>query len=292
MRPASTLTAIAALLAVTASPAVAQSLSDRIDRVRQQQAQQNEAQRTDRTTNAAVRRARPSTQQLLNRQLESVNFDQTPAREALERWSERTGVDLVINWNALDQAGFSPDTPITVRLNYAPAGDVLELMLDQIGGGTQQFGGQNNELIAQATPWYVEVISKQQANRRTVLRMYDVRDLLMEIPNFTNAPAFDLRSALQSGGTGDNGGGDDFGGGGGDDGGGLFGEDEDEEEEEQAGQTRQERAEELEDLIRSTIEPDIWRENGGQFASIRYFRGMLVVNAPQYVHQQIGIPVN
>ena len=51
--------------------------------------------------------------------------------------------------------------------------------------------------------------------------------------------------------------------------------------------TRAERAEELLTLIRDTIYPDLWRENGGT-ASIRMFRENLVVTAPRMVHEAIG----
>ncbi len=36
-----------------------------------------------------------------------------------------------------------------------------------------------------------------------------------------------------------------------------------------------------------TVEPEVWRENGGT-ASIRYFRGRLIITAPRSVHEQIG----
>ncbi len=51
--------------------------------------------------------------------------------------------------------------------------------------------------------------------------------------------------------------------------------------------TRAERAEELLSLIRETIYPDVWRDNGGT-ASIRMWRDNLVVTAPRNVHEAIG----
>jgi len=42
--------------------------------------------------------------------------------------------------------------------------------------------------------------------------------------------------------------------------------------------------------IRETIEPEIWQQLGGQHASIKFFNGRLIVKAPRYVHEQIGIP--
>ena len=55
----------------------------------------------------------------------------------------------------------------------------------------------------------------------------------------------------------------------------------------QRGEFKPYTTQELIDLIRDTIYPDIWRENGGT-ASIRMFRDNLVVTAPRAVHEAIG----
>jgi hypothetical protein len=100
----------------------------------------------------------------------------------------------------------------------------------------------------------------------------------MEIPDFKDAPNFSLQSTSTRGGGGA--------GGGGGSGGGLFGNG-DSSKEEEKGKTKEERAEDLVTLIRDTISPDIWVENGGT-ASVRYFNGNIVVRAPKYVHEAIG----
>lgn len=50
------------------------------------------------------------------------------------------------------------------------------------------------------------------------------------------------------------------------------------------------KAQELIDLIMETVYPDIWLENGGK-ATIRFFKGNLVVTAPRSVHEAIGGPL-
>jgi hypothetical protein len=54
--------------------------------------------------------------------------------------------------------------------------------------------------------------------------------------------------------------------------------------------TKQERADDLVTLIRETIRPEIWKENGGT-AAVRYYNGNLIVTAPRSVHEAIGGPV-
>jgi hypothetical protein len=51
--------------------------------------------------------------------------------------------------------------------------------------------------------------------------------------------------------------------------------------------TRTERADQLVEMIREIIRPEIWKENGGP-ASIRYFNGQLIVTAPKSIHEAIG----
>jgi hypothetical protein len=273
MRPTLTvtLTAAIALMLAPAGPVLGQSLQDRIDHLRHQRlAEQNDrARQNDRTAQTTQRRL--TTRQRMRQIIRRVELDQVPARNALQWWSEQTGLALVVNWPALQDAGLSADTPIQLRLRFAPARDALRLILKQLARGQAQ-------LIQNVTPWYVEIITRRQANRRPQLHLYDVRDLLMQIPNFNNAPQFDLRNALEGRSRDDRGQSDD----------GLFGDDENDDQ--RVGKSKAQRAEELVTLITETVEPDLWKRNGGRHASIRYFRGMLIVNAPHYVHKQIGTP--
>lgn len=48
-------------------------------------------------------------------------------------------------------------------------------------------------------------------------------------------------------------------------------------------------ADELIDIVISSIEPDQWWDNGGLAASIRFYKGSLIVLAPPYVHRQVKV---
>ncbi|MHC4382724.1 MAG: hypothetical protein ACYS0J_07845, partial [Planctomycetota bacterium] len=52
--------------------------------------------------------------------------------------------------------------------------------------------------------------------------------------------------------------------------------------------TETERAQVIIDLITESIEPDAWDVNGGDWATIRYYTGTLIIRAPDYIHRQIG----
>ena len=36
------------------------------------------------------------------------------------------------------------------------------------------------------------------------------------------------------------------------------------------------------------VEPDGWADNGGEWGTIRYYQGTLIVRAPDFMHRQIG----
>jgi hypothetical protein len=145
-----------------------------------------------------------------------------------------------------------------------------------------------DRLIVDPAERYLRVSTQRDADRRTVTRIYPVQDLLVEVPQF-EGPEFGLQQALSNtesgGGTGfegNNGGGGGFGGGGG---GGLFDPDA---EPGDTGTSVSQRGEALAQLVRDTIEPEIWQANGGEHAAVRYQRGLLIITAPLYAHRQIG----
>ena len=278
------------LLAATAS---GQNLSDRIAAV----ARQRQADAARNNTQSNLLGA------LLYADV-SVDFDETPAREAFDYLKQIMGVEMVVRYND-DRTGMGidPTTPITLKMTSTPALSVIERMLEQCA--------EFEPCTWQLRKGYIEIGTKERlsAPAARVLRMYPIRDLLFEVPMFDNAPEFDLSSSLSQGGGGGGGGfgggggggfgggGGGFGGGGGGGGGGFgggggggggggapFGEPGDEPER----LTEDEKVQQIVDIILETIEPDAWLDNGGDSASIRYYEGVLIIRAPDYIQRQIG----
>ena len=55
--------------------------------------------------------------------------------------------------------------------------------------------------------------------------------------------------------------------------------------------SEEEKATEIINLIQELVEPEGWVDLGGDWASVRYYQGMLIVRAPDFVHRQIdGYP--
>jgi len=281
---------------IASAAASAQNLSDRIAEV----ARRREAESRRDTSQGALLGA------LLYTDI-TVNFDETPARDAFTYVKQLLGVDLVVRYND-DRSGFGidPDTPISLEAKGVPALTVIERMLEQCAD--------LDPCTWQLRKGYIEIGTKDRLSVPAAreLRMYPIRDLLFEVPRFDNAPEFDLNSSLNQGGGaggggggfggggggfggggggfGGGGGGGGFGGGGGGAGGGgggggaPFGNPGEEPER----MSEDEKVQQLVDIILETIEPDAWVDNGGDAATIRYFEGVLIVRAPDYIQRQIG----
>lgn len=208
------------------------------------------------------------------RTLPEMKFDGVALAECIDFLRDITSANIVVNWKALESAGVTKETLVNLKLRNVSLRKALTLILSEAGGG--------DGITYLLDDGVIEITTTELANQRTYMRVYPVGDLLMDIPNFENAPNFSLESQNQGGG-GKGGGG---GGGGqglfsGSGGGGSNAGDKDK------GKSREERGEELISLIRETIYPDLWRDNGGT-ATIRLFRDNLIVTAPRIVHEAIG----
>lgn len=214
------------------------------------------------------------TSRVLNRTLPELKFDGVALGEAFDFLHDVTAVNLHINWKALEGIGVSKDTQVNLKLRQVTVRRALELILSEAAPG--------GELGYEVDKGVIEVTTRELADKTVYTVVYNIEDLLMEIPDFDNAPDFNLESTSQQGGGGGRGGG----GGGGGGGQGLFSNANGGQQKEFT-KTKDERANDLVQLIEELIRPDVWRDNGGP-ASIRYFNGNLIITAPRSVHEAIG----
>ena len=278
---------------VVTTTASAQGLSDRIRAVAEQR---QEAAKND------VSKGR-----LLGAMLYtdlSVNFDKTPAKTAWDYIGQHLGVPLVVRFAGEGGSeGIDPELEVSLVLENTPAITVIERMLE--------ICGTDSPCTWQLRDGFVEAGTKERLSVPAAreLRMYPVRDLLFEPPMFDNAPDFNLGSALQQGqsggmggggggmgggGGGFGGGGGGFGGGGGGmggggsgggsgGGGGLIGDPGEDPER----VSEEEKADQLMDIIMEQCEPEAWKDAGGDWATMRYYQGVLIIRAPDFIHRQI-----
>ncbi|MCH2161166.1 MAG: hypothetical protein MK085_04750 [Phycisphaerales bacterium] len=196
---AAILTALIAPTMLLTVATEAQSLSDRIEGVARKQ-QAAAAQDSSKSVMLGT---------LLYTDI-TVDFNDTPAREAFNYIKTLIGPELVVRYSD-DRTGFGidPDAEITLKASNKPLLTVIEMMLQQCSD--------LEPCTWQLRKGYIEVGTKERlsVNAARELRMYPIRDLLFEIPYFDNAPQFDLNSAISQGSQGGGGGSGGGGGGGG-----------------------------------------------------------------------------
>lgn len=205
---------------------------------------------------------------LLSRPI-SIDLREQRLGDVMTFIQELTGADLQVAYLTDNEPdGLDPDQPITLKVTNVAALTLLERLLEQATGDFGEPGDNAWQLTPEGT---MQVGTKESLNRYRRLEIYDIKDLLFIQPDFEEAPDFDLNSVLQSQGGGqspfqDQGTNDD-----------LFPQ-----------ETDEERAQPIIDIITSLVEPDEWLINGGDAATIRFWQGALIINAPDYIHRQIN----
>ncbi|MFM1823687.1 MAG: hypothetical protein RI967_1953, partial [Planctomycetota bacterium] len=228
-------------------------------------------------------------------------YSNLPFNDVLSHMSSLAEVKFYPDWKALDAIGVRPEDPIELELQ----GISFEVALKRV---LEQLGDESDPPDFSIEDGVVVISSQEQLRRKTFAIVYDIRDLLFEVPYFDNAPDFNLGAALQQGGQqgggmgggmgggggGFGGGGGGFGGGGGGmggggmgggggGGGGIIGDPGDDPER----KSREELIEQITEIIQEQIDPDGWRDAGGDTGSIQELNGNLIITNTAKNHREI-----
>lgn len=200
-------------------------------------------------------------------QVVPVQFEANPLEAVIGFLRTTTQVNIFVNWPALNAEGIEEDMPITLELSDVSARIALEKVLQLANAA----GGALSPATYSIVDGVVEINTEAELNRSTEARVYDIRDLLVQVPNFTDAPSFELSEAL-SGSSGSGGGG----------GSSIFGDqDEDDVDEE-------ERRAELIEQIQLIITESVGRlEEWGVESNIQELNGNLIIKTTSGNHRNI-----
>lgn len=208
----------------------------------------------------------------LTERLPQAEFEQQPFDQVVEFLGQITQTNISVDWTNLEDMGIDRDKPVTIRLNQLSFRTVLEEILAQVGGDVQLAYAVGDGLIRIAT--------KEKLDRDKLILIYDIRDLLINIPRADRNAAFDVTQGMGEGGSGGGGGSS-----------GMFGEnnqnDNNNDNQNQNGIGNEELIQRIMDIIRQTVEPDSWRETGGGNASIQELNGQLIVYNTSDAHRQV-----
>lgn len=177
-----------------------------------------------------------------------------------------TNLNMDVDWDSLAQIGIDRDKEITLELREIPARVVLERILEKAQPDAFSKAG-----------WAVNdgvliVASHDMLKRNKFIVIYDIRDLLFQIPDYEEAPQLDLDQLLNQGGRGGGGGG-----------GSPFGNVSDPE---RIGPTPEELLERILEIIRNNVDGD-WVDLGGDTGVIQELNGNLIITNTARTHRVI-----
>ncbi|MCC6320990.1 MAG: hypothetical protein IT438_06070 [Phycisphaerales bacterium] len=179
-----------------------------------------------------------------------------------------TQVNMDVEWDTLEAMNVRKDTPISLKLSPLPA----NVLLDRV--------------LAKAVPdqfsrvgWTVDrgvltIASQEQLNKNRTLVIYNIQDLLFEIPDYFEVPQIDLNSVLQQS-QGGGGGQSPFRG---------------DQQQRQERPDRQERIRQIQDIITANVDFEGWRDNGGETGTMQELNGSLIItNTPKNHREIVGL---
>ncbi|MFA7237196.1 MAG: hypothetical protein WC058_10050 [Phycisphaeraceae bacterium] len=193
-----------------------------------------------------------------------VDFRANQLANVMEYLRNVTGANFVVQWRSLEAAGITKETPITMQLNNVAAERALRLILDEAGGDLVKLSYSVDEGV-------VVVATNEFLAAKTEIRTYDIRDLILQVPNFDQAPTFDLTQVAS-----------DQGGGGG--GSSLFKTDSATSDQENV--PRADRITAIMDLIKNSVARDSWVPVG-LTSSMEELNGTIIVNTTADNHVSI-----
>ena len=138
-----------------------------------------------------------------------VNFNEVAFEEVLTSFEEECNLKIYADWKELgEQLDIDKSTFVTINLSRLPLNIGLTRVLEQVGDADRH------------PHWEVQdglllISTEEKLDERKHVVVYDVRDLVMPIPDFNDPPNLNLGGGTGGGGGGAGGGGGGFGGGGG-----------------------------------------------------------------------------
>lgn len=211
----------------------------------------------------------------LNRRLAEtvpdVTFQQMPLDQVVDYMTDLKNVNITVEWEDLARSGIDRDKPISLQLKNVSYGTLLREVLAQTSSNVAVGFAVRDGLLRIAT--------QERLDQDKYILVYDIRDLLVNIPKFTNAPKFNLGEITQqlrrqTGNDVDN----------------PFREPSAREGARIDGE-QDEQAVVYMDMIRDMVKPDSWQSRGGEGA-LRELNGQLIVYNTSDAHREVADLLN
>jgi general secretion pathway protein D len=200
-------------------------------------------------------------------------FNDIPLENVIQFLRDTSGASIYVNWQALQNVTIQKDTKVNVTLENVSFEKALRVILEDVGGA-------NAQLTWVLDDGVITISTRDELIKRTVTRVYDIRDLMIRVPNFA-APQVNLGANNTSTGNNNNGG----------TGGGWIQSNSNTNAQNEGNiPTKEELVKKIVDSIASTIDPDSWRPPVGQgtVGSIRELHGNLLITTTREDHEKIN----
>ena len=214
------------------------------------------------------------TRQLLERKITSVDFQEQPLENVIKWLRDVMQADLTVNWVELESAGIGKDTTVTLHLRDKKFETVLKQLLEMAGGATPLGYVLEDGVILIST--------REGLAKNTLIRTYDINDLLVRVPNFVG-PDMNLNMGSDTSSNGTSGSGNAI-------------ADPWANNTDNAGEgnipTKDELTQQIMTMITTSVDPDSWREpwGAGTVGSLTVLpsQGQLVITQTQENHDLIA----
>lgn len=203
----------------------------------------------------------------------NVDFRATPFDQVIEVLADAHKLNMIVNWPDLERAGVERKTPIDLTL---PREISLKRALTEVLGqvGSTASANIGFDVVEDS----IKVATRATLDKETYAAVYDINDLLQEIPVFNDAPLTDLtqiykRGQADAGRPADKK---------------TIWSDSEETDDQEDDPGKTSRVQEIIHLIQQQVAPDSWRELGGSIGTISEIRGQLVVTQNSAAQKRVG----
>jgi len=218
----------------------------------------------------------------LKREIERLSFADIDFKDVITFLQEYSNANIHVNWRALVAAGIEQTTKVSVDVRKITVKRALDLVLRDVSGAA---AGADAELRYVVDGGVLTISTKSDLAKEPIRRVYDIRDLLVPVPDF-EGPRIELsqasQAASQAGGTGSS-----------SSSGGIFDDDTSTSERRDKEMTKDKLMENFVSLVRNSIDPESWAdpEGGAGIGTpgfIQILGGSLVVTQTAQNHQALS----
>lgn len=205
--------------------------------------------------------------QLQRNRLPAVQLQDRNLIDVVTYLAGATNLNIVADWNRLSEVSIEEETPVNLSLRNVTYEVLLDRIIESLTTDTLN-----------APAWgirdgIVRISSSKDIAAYTRTHIYDVSDMLLDVPDYAEVPDIDLQNALRASQGGGGGGQNPF-------------RNDQQEDNQDDRRTLEERLEDIQELITQLVDFDSWVDNGGEVGRIYpYQRSLIITNTPSNLRQ-------